>query len=134
MASKKPKKKIGKVRLPDDQKTKGQRWAAIVQAYCLNHGWPEPEAESRFHPERMWRWDLAFQERKLAVEFQGGVWTFGGHNRGKGYTDDCEKYSAGAVLGWRLIQVTYDQLETGSLWPLLETEFKGAALPHNGGE
>lgn len=31
--------------------------------------------EHRFHPDRMWRFDFAWPDRKVAIEFQGG--TFG---------------------------------------------------------
>lgn len=103
--------------------TKGERWAAVVRQYCRGRGWPDPEPELRFHPSRKWRWDLGWKDRLLAVEFQGGVWTNGGHTRGKGYSDDMEKYATAAVLGWRLIPITYQQLERGFLWELLDTEF-----------
>lgn len=38
----------------------------------------------------------------IAVEIQGGVWSGGGHVRGKGYQNDCEKHNAGVMAGWKV--------------------------------
>lgn len=70
-------------------------------------------SEFKFHPTRRWRFDFAWPEKKLAVEIEGGVWTGGRHTRGKGFSEDCEKYSEAAVLGWRIIRVTGDQVRSG---------------------
>lgn len=64
---------------------------------------PWPEAEYRFHPVRLWRWDYAWPDQMVAVEVQGGVWTKGRHGRGSGIVKDMEKFSHGAALGWRLL-------------------------------
>ena len=36
-------------------------------------GLPPPVTEYRFHPERRWRADFAWPEKKLLVEVDGGV-------------------------------------------------------------
>ena len=64
----------------------------------------KPEREFIFHPERKWRFDFAFAEVKLAVEIEGGVYKFGGHNGGEGYEKDCEKYNSAVLLGWRVFR------------------------------
>jgi len=71
------------------------------------------EREYRFHPSRLWRLDLASLPERLAVEVEGGVFTGGRHIRGTGFTRDCEKYAELAILGWRLIRVTTDQVRDG---------------------
>jgi very-short-patch-repair endonuclease len=71
------------------------------------------ETEYRFHPSRKWRADFAIPARKLLIEVEGGSWTEGRHNRGKGFEDDCEKYSVAAALGWRVIRATTGQVESG---------------------
>jgi len=71
------------------------------------------EREYRFHRERLWRVDLADVGAKLAVEVEGGVFTGGRHNRGAGFTADCEKYAELAIAGWRLIRVTTGQVRDG---------------------
>lgn len=66
------------------------------------------EKEYVFHPKRKWRFDFALVERKIAIEYEGGV--FGGgksrHTTGKGYTNDAEKYREAAKLGWRVLRYT----------------------------
>lgn len=69
--------------------------------------------EHRFHPDRRWRFDFCWPSRRLALEVQGGVWVNGGHNRGAGFTNDCEKFNEAALLGWRLIKVSGGQVRNG---------------------
>lgn len=96
---------------------------AALAAYCRLRNYPEPEPEVRFHPDRKWRWDAAWPDRLLAVEFQGGAFRRGRHVRGKGFSDDCEKFSTAAVLGWRVMPVTTEQLNAGLLWNMLDLIF-----------
>ena len=72
-------------------------------------------AEYRFHPTRRWRFDVAFPapEHRLAVEVDGGVWVGGRHTRGVGATNDCEKFCAAAIDGWRVMRVTPAQVRSG---------------------
>lgn len=72
-------------------------------AFCVRAGLPEPVREHRFHPERMWRFDQAWPEYRVALEIEGAIWTNGGHSRGSGKTKDHEKFTAAACLGWRII-------------------------------
>lgn len=76
-------------------------------------GIPRPEPEYRFFPPRRWRLDHAWPELLLAWEIEGAVWTGGRHTRGKGYSADCAKYSQAAILGWRVIRTTTQQVESG---------------------
>jgi hypothetical protein len=69
-------------------------------------GFPKPVKEHRFHPERRWRFDLAWPEKKVALEIEGGVWTGGRHTRPSGFLGDMEKYNSAALLGWRVFRVT----------------------------
>jgi very-short-patch-repair endonuclease len=78
-------------------------------------GLPEPEREYKFHPTRKWRFDFAYPERKIAIEAEGGVWTNGGHNRGKIYTSNCEKYNAAALMGWCVLRYTTDMIAAGDV-------------------
>lgn len=70
---------------------------------------PEPHTELRFHPKRKWRFDIAYPGQ-VAVEIDGGQWhpTGGRHNR----DPDREKLNEAAVLGWRLLRFSTQQLET----------------------
>lgn len=71
------------------------------------------EREYRFHPVRKWRFDFAIPDRLIGIEIEGGTWVAGRHNRGSGFEADCVKYSEAAVLGWRIIRATTDQVRRG---------------------
>ena len=43
-------------------------------------GIPPPVLEMRFHPIRRWRFDMAWVEKSVAVEVDGGMWGGGRHN------------------------------------------------------
>ena len=73
----------------------------------------EPVPEFRFHPSRKWRFDYAFPLHMLAVEIEGGLWTNGRHSRGQGAIADLEKYSEAAILGWRILYATPQELDNG---------------------
>ena len=122
--------KTTKVKLP----TKGDLAADAVVAWCVKNGYPSPMREHRFCDDRRWRFDLAWdvmipatyklpgplpRRVALAVEINGGGWVGGRHNRGSSLEAEYEKLAAAAALGWRVIPVTYAQLNRGDLWPLL---------------
>ena len=71
---------------------------------------PVPEPEFRFWPERKFRFDYAWPEKRLALEVEGGVFTMGRHTRGAGYAKDLLKYSEAAARGWRILRVMPSQL------------------------
>jgi hypothetical protein len=75
-------------------------------------GLPAPTREYQFHPTRRWRFDLAWPERKVAVEIEGGVWSKGRHTRSKGFIGDCEKYNEAALLGWLVLRVPGDWVKS----------------------
>lgn len=82
----------------------------VVPLLCKVHGLPVPEAEHQFHPPRRFRFDWSWQppaaKRKVALEINGGVWTFGRHTRGKGYLRDMEKLNLAQMDGWIVLQCT----------------------------
>jgi very-short-patch-repair endonuclease len=73
-----------------------------------------PTTEYRFAPPRRWRFDVAFPDRMLAVEIEGGVWSGGRHTRPTGFLRDAEKYNRAAILGWRLLRFTPAQVLDGT--------------------
>lgn len=81
-------------------------------AVCKLAGLPQPVGEFRFHPTRKFRFDWAWEAQKVALEINGAVWTTGRHTRGAGYTRDMAKLNAAQLLGWRVFQVTPDDLLT----------------------
>jgi hypothetical protein len=80
---------------------------------------PKLEKEYRFHPDRKWRFDFAHVESWTAIELEGGVWSHGAHSRGRGFTEDCEKYNAAQMLGWRVYRYTVDMITTKSIGELV---------------
>jgi len=77
-------------------------------------GIPEPTSEFRFC-ERRWRFDWAWTANKVALEQDGGVWTGGRHSRGKGQIEDMAKLNRAAVLGWKVLRCTPQQLKSGEI-------------------
>jgi len=72
-----------------------------------------PTKEHRFHPDtKKWRFDFAWEDVKVAVEIEGGIWTNGRHTRGKGFIEDCDKYNAAAELGWAVFRFTEKHLRS----------------------
>ena len=69
--------------------------------------------EYKFLPDRKFRFDFAVfdGDNKIAVEFEGGVWTNGGHVRGGGYTSNCEKYNLAVMNGWKVLRYTSEHLK-----------------------
>src|SRR5574343_1379917 len=53
---------------------------------------PSPVREHRFHATRAWRFDLAWPEHRLAVEYDGGTYSRkpGGHSSITGMARDRE--------------------------------------------
>jgi hypothetical protein len=75
----------------------------IVKAYYSEHGIPEPVFEYKFHHVRKWRFDVAWVEKKLAIEIQGGIFIQGRHSRGAALLKEWKKLNEAARLGWRVI-------------------------------
>lgn len=100
----------------------------VILNRLLRAGLPVPETEYQFSRdivgnskgvrERLkaaglkdWRFDYAYPERKIAIEYEGGVYVQGGHTRGSKYTDDCQKYNKATLMGWRVFRITIKHLE-----------------------
>lgn len=66
-------------------------------------GGPPLEKEYPFCPGREWRAD--YRVGPWLIELEGGVWSGGRHTRGKGFTEDCFKYNAAAMLGYKVIRI-----------------------------
>jgi very-short-patch-repair endonuclease len=77
--------------------------------------------EYRFLHDRRFRFDIAIPEHKIAIEFEGGIFKRGRHNRGKGYSNDAKKYNLSTMHGWKLLRYTPDLTKT------INWEFKIAA-------
>ena len=74
--------------------------------------------------ERRWRLDFAFPG-KVAVEVQGGLWRGGAHNRGHGVHRDIEKHNRAVELGWVVLYVTAEMIDSGEALALIERVLAG---------
>lgn len=61
---------------------------------------------------RKWRADF-FVAPDVLIEVDGGVWSNGRHNRGAGYTEDCEKMNFAVVHGYKVLRFTTEQVTSG---------------------
>src|SRR5712692_4955054 len=84
-----------------------------------------PLTEYHFCAEARWRFDLAWLEEKLAVELDGAIWQGGRHNRGAGYSNDCEKFNYAVMLDWRVLRFTRAMVESGEALAMIR-----AAMGH----
>lgn len=106
----------------DEERDWGQELIGQV-AVC---GLPAPVREYKFHAERRWKLDLAWAERRVACEIEGGIWMQTKTGRGKGHAhpkrflEDVEKYNELALYGWTLIRVTPEMVEDGRALDWLE--------------
>lgn len=72
------------------------------------------EFEYRFAaPGRQWRSDIAFPAAKVAVEIDGGIWTYGRHNRAASMLDDMEKGNGYSARGWIVFHMPWEWIDGG---------------------
>ena len=103
---------------------KRNRYKETFETYCRALG---GTPEHRFHPTRRWRFDFAWPELKVAVEYEG---VFGkgpdGHRAVSGYDSDLEKYGEAAIAGWCVIRVTAKTVKDGRGFALLDRALAAA--------
>ena len=64
------------------------------------------EYEYKFHPDRRWRFDVAFIDLKVAVEIDGlGRGQAGGHQTAAGMDRDHEKQNTAIANGWVVFRI-----------------------------
>lgn len=94
--------------------------AVLLSRLLVSLGYSAPVLEYRFDSVRRWRFDLCWPELKLAAEIEGGTWVQGRHIRPKGYENDCEKYNAAVLAGWRVFRFTTAMIGDGRAIATLE--------------
>jgi len=87
---------------------KSEQYPAVLP--MLNAVCPGWRSEYRFAGPRRWRFDMAHPDHRIAIEINGGIWTGGRHARGSGLVKEYEKMRAAAVLGWRVLPITPQEL------------------------
>lgn len=101
-----------------------QKITDVFTVICKTDLHVECVKEYKFHPTRRWRFDFAIPEYKIAIEIDGGVWTYGRHNRSAGYIADMEKFNAAASLGWVVLKFTPDEQYTKKTFDLIRQTIK----------
>lgn len=106
------------------------RGSLSLDRQCVAIGLPAPSTELYFAKPRRWRFDLAWEDVRLACEIEGGTFLPGGsrHSRGRGFENDCEKYAEALCRGWRVLRVTTDMVRDGRALGYLERILRGNRL------
>lgn len=85
-------------------------------------GYPLPRREVRICEVRKWSLDLAWPQKMICLEIEGGQWTGGRHVRPLGFQNDAEKYNAAVYKGWKLFRFTAGMINEKRYYlPLLRT-------------
>ncbi|MFM5335786.1 hypothetical protein ACET97_04485 [Aeromonas enteropelogenes] len=86
-------------------------------------GFPKPDTELLFHPRRKWRFDYAWPDHMIALEVHGGIYSGGRHTRGRGFVEDRCKMNEASLLGWIVLEITPEHIESGQLRTWLLSAF-----------
>lgn len=100
--------------------------AALFLKLAVEHGLPEPVHEYEFAKDigRKWRFDWLFAGW-LALEIQGGIYSGGGHVRGKHLEGEYEKLNHACLYGYSVLFCTPQQVEDGSIFPFIKRVLEG---------
>ncbi len=94
------------------------KWEDRFRTLIKGLGAPIWREQYRFDPVRLWRFDFAWPERKIAFEMEGAIWMRGGggHSHPLGIERDIEKGNAAAIQGWAVIRITDKMLKSRTLF------------------
>lgn len=69
-------------------------------------------------------------DSRTLIEVEGGIHSYGRHNRASGFIKDAEKYFEATMLGWRVIRLVKDQITPENLTRIKELidEVSGASI------
>jgi len=114
---------------PEEKRARrdGRRQTALVLALAAIRQATGAEAvlEHKFLPDRRFRFDVAWLDRKVAAEIDGAVWTGGRHTSGAGFIRDQEKLNLAGLAGWRVFRFTWKDVESGAFADVLTRALNG---------
>lgn len=87
---------------------------------------PKPTREVCLVEGRRFRCDFAWEEQKVVLEVEGGIWNGGRHTSPKGFTADCEKYNLLAIAGYKVLRVVDTQIRSGEAVEWLRRALEGS--------
>lgn len=93
----------------------------LFTQFCATQLHVECVREYRFYKPRMWRFDYALPEYKIAIEVEGGIWTRGRHTRPVGFINDMTKYNTATLCGWRVFRTTPSKLLSDEFTSLIRS-------------
>ena len=109
--------------IDDDRNIKNKASAAdmfmrLVKIEIGLDVWPE----FFFSTERLYRFDYAIPEYKIAIEQEGGIWAKGnsGHSSGTGIQRDMDKNNLAIAQGWVIIRRTPADICTSGTMELIK--------------
>lgn len=85
----------------------------LLGIHLTELGYRNFKREVSFVDDRDWRFDFALEQRRVAIEIEGGIWTSGRHVRGRGYQEDLDKYNRATAIGWRIFRFSVEDVLTG---------------------
>ena len=113
------------------QRSNSPKLTDVFTTICKTDLKVECVKEYRFHPKRMWRFDYAIPEHKVALEVEGGVWTNGRHIRAQGFLGDMEKYNTATLMGWKVLRTTPDDLYKLATLKMIKSAVTGDFSPES---
>lgn len=82
---------------------------------------PTPCRGWRVCEHRKWEFDFAWPDVKVALEVEGGTKSGKSrHSKGQGFVNDCEKYNAATLAGWKVYRVPTEWVHSGEALKLIE--------------
>ena len=102
------------------------RLEEVLEFHLTSTNAPAFVREYEFHQTRKWRFDFAWPDKGLAVECEGltAPTQKSRHTTNYGFTKDCEKYNAAALLGWRVLRYTMPMIRSGEALRQIEEALK----------
>ena len=76
-----------------------------IQVICLTSK-EKFVKEHKFLTDRKFKFDWAFPDLKIAIEYEGVFSAKSRHTQKAGYSKDCEKYNLASINGWQLLRYT----------------------------
>ena len=107
------KKPLKSAKKPKKQKPKAKQLSEMELWLTVND--IKFTTELQFAKPRKFRFDIAIEEKKIAIEYEGIMSKHSRHTNKMGYSKDTEKYNLATSLGWKVYRytvLTYNNLLT----------------------
>ena len=95
----------------------------LLDEYLVWGGFGPVEHEFKFLPDRRFRFDWAFPDKKIAIEYDGIQGS--GHASINGVLRDSEKLNLANLAGWRVYRVNTKTVHDGTAFTILDQALKG---------